>query len=188
MGKYQEAYAYYKIVAAQRHTVGQINNYALLLLMTGQYQKAHQQFTLLQHKDKLSFSEAKSNAAIASLSIGNFSEAKSEIQAAINTADNNRLKAKLYNNMGYILEMSRRRNEAKFAYEHARTLDPTPMTAQLNLAFVQQANREFGEAIANYLAILKNDPENADIWNRLGFAYEVQTGGGRLQKSHSSGA
>lgn len=172
-GKYQEACAYYEIAAAQFHTVGMINDYALLLLLTAQYQKAHEQFALLQKKDKLTFAEAKSNAAIASLSIGNFSAAKTEIQAAINTANDNRLKAKLYNNMGYILEMSRRRSEAKFAYEHALALDPAMITAQLNLAFVQQADREYEEAISNYLALLKNNPQNADIWNRLGFAYEL---------------
>jgi len=173
--KYQEACAYYEIAAARFHTVGVTNDYALLLLLTGQYQKAHQQFDLLKHKDKLSFSEAKSNAAIASLSIGNFAEAKSEIQAAITAADDdNRLKAKLYNNMGYILEMSRRRTEAKFAYEHALSLDPSMLTAQLNLAFIQQANREYEQAINNYLSILKTNPNNADIYNRLGFAYELQ--------------
>jgi tetratricopeptide (TPR) repeat protein len=172
--KYQEACAYYEIAATRFHTVGIINDYALLLLLTGQYQKAHQQFDLLKHKDKLGFSEAKSNAAIASLSIGNFSEAKAEIQAAITGADNNRLKAKLYNNMGYILEMSRHRSEAQFAYEHALALDPAMLTAQLNLAFIQQANRDYDLAVNNYLSILKTNPQHAEVWNRLGFAYELQ--------------
>lgn len=173
--KYQEATEYYEIVATRMHTVGTINDYALLLMLTGQYQKAHEQFLVLDRKNKLGFSEAQSNAAIASLSLGNFSQAKSEIQRAITQADNdNRLKARLYNNMGYILEMSRRRTEAKFAYEHALSLDPAMLTAQLNLAFVQQANREYDEAIRNYLSILKNDPQNTEVWNRLGFAYELQ--------------
>ena len=173
-GRYQEAAGYYEIAATQLHTVGLVNDYALILLLSGQYQKAHDQFAMLRQKGKLRFSEANSNAAIASLSIGNFAEAKVEIQQAINAASSNRMKAKLYNNMGYILEMSRKRQEAKFAYQHALELDPELTTAQMNLAFVQQANREYEEAIANYQQILKRDPFNVSIWNRLGFVYELQ--------------
>ena len=123
-GNYKDAATYYEIVASHFHTVGLVNDYGLALLLAGQYQKAHDQFALLKAKGKLRFSQVNSNAAIASLSIGNYAEAKREIAEAINAADDSRLKAKLYNNLGYIMEMSSKRQDAKFAYLHAMTLDP----------------------------------------------------------------
>jgi len=173
-GKFSEAAAYYEIATAHYHTVGLYNDYGLVLLLAGQYQKAHDQFATLKKLDKLGFSEVCSNAAIASLSIGNFGEAKTEILDAIQSAENNKRKAQLYNNLGYILEMTRKRQEAKFAYQHAMQLDPNLLTAQLNLAFVQQADREYVEAIDNYEKILAKHPHNAEVWNRLGFTYELQ--------------
>lgn len=173
-GKYSVAATYYEISSTHYHTVGIFNDYGLVLLLSGQYQKAHDQFTLLNKHGKLKFSEINSNAAIASLSIGNYSEAQKEILAAIQAAPSNKRKAQLYNNLGYILEMLRKRQEAKFAYMHAIELDPNLTTAHMNLAFVQQADREYKEAIATYESVLKKKPENAEIWNRLGFVYELQ--------------
>jgi tetratricopeptide (TPR) repeat protein len=172
---YTDAATYYEIVATHFHTVGLVNDYGLALLLAGQYQKAHDQFALLKTKGKLRFSQVHSNAAIASLSIGNYAEAKQEIAEAINAATNNaRLKAQLYNNLGYIMEMSSKRQDAKFAYQHAISLDPAMRTAQLNLAFVQQEDREYNDAITNYEEILKKNPQNPEVWNRLGFVYELQ--------------
>lgn len=173
-GKYAEAAAYYEIFSTHYHTVGLLNDYGLVLLLSGQYKKAHDQFSLLNKLGKLRFSEVNSNAAIASLSIGNYAEAKTEILSAIQAAPTNKRKAQLYNNLGYILEMTRKRQEAKFAYMHATELDPKLLTPQMNLAFVQQADREYDEAIATYQRILKREPNNAEIWNRLGFVYELQ--------------
>lgn len=164
----------YEIASSGLKTVGVINDYGMLLLLQGQYEKAHEQFVFLKLKDQLKFSEVDSNAAIASLSIGKLVEAKAEIQEAINASADKLLKAKLYNNMGYIYEMGRRRSDAKFAYEHAIEMDPTLTIAQLNLAYVQQADRDFRNAILNYQAVLKREPKRADIWSRLGFVYELQ--------------
>lgn len=172
--KYTDAANYYEIAATHFHTVGLVNDYGIILLLAGQYQKAHDQFALLRTKGKLRFSQVNSNAAIASLSIGNFAEAKLEIAQAIKAAENRKLKAKLYNNLGYIMEMSSKRQDAKFAYLHALSLDTSLHTAQMNLAFVQQEDREYDEAIANYEELLKQNPNNPEIWNRLGFVYELQ--------------
>jgi tetratricopeptide (TPR) repeat protein len=172
--KYGQALNFYEIAASSLKTVGLVNDYGMLLLLQGQYAKAHEQFTYLKIKDQLKFSEVDSNAAIASLSIGKLAEAKMEIQEAINACRDKTLKAKLYNNMGYIYEMTRRRTDAKFAYQHAIELDPALTIAQLNLAYVQQADREFPEAIANYQAVLRREPKRADVWGRLGFVYELQ--------------
>jgi tetratricopeptide (TPR) repeat protein len=173
-GNFKAAAAYYEIVANHYHTVGLVNDYGLALLLAGEYQKAHDQFALLKTKGKLRFSQVNSNAAIASLSIGNYAEAKQEIAEAINAADGSQLKAKLYNNLGYIMEMSSKRQDAKFAYQHALTLNPAMHTAQLNLAFVQQEDREYADAVTNYEEILKKNPNNPEVWNRLGFVYELQ--------------
>lgn len=173
-GRYAEAAAYYEISSTHYHTVGILNDYGLVLLLAGQYKKAHDQFSLLNKLGKLRFSEVNSNAAIASLSIGNYAEARTEILSAIQAAPNNKRKAQLYNNLGYILEMTRKRQEAKFAYMHATELDPKLLTPQMNLAFVQQADREYNEAIETYQRILKKEPNNPEIWNRLGFVYELQ--------------
>lgn len=173
-GRFSEAASYFNLSALQLHTVGLYNDYALLLLLSGQYEKAYDQYLLLKKKGKLHFAEVNSNAAVASLSMGNYAEAKVQIQEAIRQIRNAKRKAQLYNNYGYILEMSRKRQEAKFAYEHALSLDPTLLMAQLNLAFVQQADREYAAAIENYRNILKQHPENTEVWNRLGFVYELQ--------------
>jgi tetratricopeptide (TPR) repeat protein len=171
---YRQAVNFYEIASSHLHIVGLNNDYGLLLLLVGQYVKAHDQFTYLKTKDKLTFSEADSNASIASLSIGNLAEAKAEIQEAINESKDDKMKAKLYNNLGYFYETSKHRLDAKFAYQHAVDLDPTLTIAQLNLAYVQQADREFSDAIANYKKILVREPNRADVWNKLGFTYELQ--------------
>jgi tetratricopeptide (TPR) repeat protein len=171
---YRQASNFYELAATQLNTVGLVNDYGILLLLVGQYVKAHDQFAILKGKDKLNFSEADSNAAIASLSIGNVAEAKTEMKEAINESKDDKLKAKLYNNLGYIHEMTRHRTDAKFAYQHAIELDPTLSIAQMNLAYVQQADREFEEAIANYRQILTREPARADVWNKIGFVYELQ--------------
>lgn len=173
-GNYRVASNFYELAAADMKTIGIVNDYGILLLIVGQYVKSHDQFVYLKMKDKLNFSEVESNAAIASLSIGNMAEAKLEIQEAINACKNNILKAKLYNNMGYIYEIARRRTDAKFAYQHAIELDPTLTIAQMNLAYVQQADREFQEVIENYRHILSREPKRADVWSRMGFVYELQ--------------
>lgn len=172
--KYSQALNFYEIAASGLKTIGLMNDYGMLLLLQGQYAKAHEQFAYLKLKDQLKFSEVDSNAAIASLSIGKLAEAKMEIREAINACRDKVLKAKLYNNMGYIYEMARRRTDAKFAYQHAIELDPTLTIAQLNLAYVQQADREFPDAIANYQAVLRREPKRSDVWSRLGFVYELQ--------------
>ncbi len=172
--RYQDAARYYEVAAAQLKTVGIINDYAIILLLAGDYSKAHQQFMLLRSKNKMGFSEVTSNASIASLSVGNLAEAKKEILDAIKDAPSDKLKAQLYNNMGFILEMSRKRTDAKFAYQHALALNPNLVTARKNLAFVLQANQDYAEAIQEYQEILKKHPKDSELWNRLGFVYELQ--------------
>lgn len=173
-GRFKDAARYYEVAVAQFKTVGLINDYGLILLLAGDYAKAHDQFALLRKKNKLGFSEVSSNASIASLSVGNLAEAKKEILAAIQEAPTDKLKAELYNNMGYILEMSRKRTDARFAYEHALALDPKLTTARQNLAFVLQANQNYDEAIGEYKRILEKEPKNVELWNRLGFVYELK--------------
>ncbi len=173
-GKFPEAAKYYQMAAAQLKTVGLINDYGIILLLAGDYKQAHEQFKLLAIKNKLGFSEVNSNASIASLSVGNLAQAKKEILEAINGAPSNALKAELYNNMGFILEMSRKRTEAKFAYQHALQLDPNLLTARKNLAYVLQANQDYDEAVTEYQKILRTHPKEVELWNRLGFVYEMQ--------------
>ncbi len=172
--RYQDAARYYEVAAAQLKTVGIINDYGIVLLLAGDYPKAHQQFMLLRSRNKMGFSEVTSNASIASLSVGNLAQAKKEILDAIKDAPSDKLKAQLYNNMGFILEMSRKRTDAKFAYQHALALNPNLVTARKNLAFVLQANQDYDEAIREYQEILKKHPKDAELWNRLGFVYELQ--------------
>jgi tetratricopeptide (TPR) repeat protein len=172
--QYKDAARYYEVAAAQLKTVGLVNDYGIILLLAGQYDEAHQQFLLLRNKNKMGFSEVNSNASIASLSVGKLAEAKKEILDAIQQAPTDKLKAELYNNMGFILEMSGKRTDAKFAYLHALDLDPQLGTARKNLAFVLQANQEYDEAIKQYQQILKRTPQDVELWNRLGFVYELQ--------------
>lgn len=173
-GQYNDAARYYEVAAAQLKTVGLVNDYGIILLLAGQYNEAHQQFLLLRDKNKMGFSEVNSNASIASLSVGKLAEAKKEILEAIHEAPTDQLKAELYNNMGFILEMSGKRTDAKFAYQHALDLNPQLETARKNLAFVLQANQEYDAAITQYQQILKRNPQDVELWNRLGFVYELQ--------------
>lgn len=173
-GRFDDAARYYEVAVTQFKTVGLVNDYGIILLLAGQYNKAHEQFALLQRKNKRGFSEVNSNASIASLSIGNLAAAKKEILEAINEAPHDKLKAELYNNMGFILEMSGKRTDAKFAYQHALELNPRLLTARKNLAFVLQANQDYDEAIVEYQRILKDTPSDAELWNRLGFVYELK--------------
>lgn len=174
LGRFEDAARYYEVTVAQFQTVGLVNDYGIILLLAGSYDKAHQQFMLLQRKNKLGFSEVNSNASIASLSTGKLAEAKREILEAINGAPNDKVKAQLYNNMGFILEMSGKRTDAKFAYQHALELNPRLLTARKNLAFVLQANQDYDQAILEYQRILKERPSDAELWNRLGFVYELK--------------
>lgn len=173
-GRFEDAARYYEVAVTQFKTVGLVNDYGIILLLAGEYAKAHEQFALLQRKNKLGFSEVNSNASIASLSVGNLAEAKKEILEAINEAPHDKLKAQLYNNMGFILEMSSKRTDAKFAYQHALELNPKLFTARKNLAFVLQANQDYDDAILEYQRILKDHPSDVELWNRLGFVYELK--------------
>ena len=39
---------------------------------------------------------------------------------------------------------------------------------------MQQEDREYSDAINNYEQILKKIPQNPEVWNRLGFVYELK--------------
>jgi Flp pilus assembly protein TadD len=96
-------------------------------------------------------------------------EAEKAIALAATSAD----KARLYNILGYIYETAGKPVDAKLSYERAIALDPGFDKPKLNLAYILEQDYQLERAADIYKGMLKTTATNADVWNRLGFTYEL---------------
>jgi len=170
--QYADAAQYYEIPVNYFKTLNIVNDYGLALLLSGQNQKAYQQFNVLTNQ-KVHHWLLNANSALADLSVGNTGQAVSQMEKAIGQCNNVKAKARLYNDLGFLYERSRRFMNARHAYEHALQLDPSLLKAQYNLGYILQKSQEYKEALAVYNNLIAQNPNNAEAWNSLGFTYEL---------------
>lgn len=170
-GQYLDAAKYYDILASTNRKVGLYNDYGLVQLLAGNATKSRSIFDILNTKSPGWRNHA--NAAFAELSLGRPFYAGREMEEAIALCEDPMIRSRLYNNLGYIYEASRKNSKAQYAYERAVELNPSFTKAQLNLGYIYQREREFERGVTLYKDILKREPDNETAWNQLGFTYEL---------------
>jgi tetratricopeptide (TPR) repeat protein len=171
-GQYTDAADYGEIPFIYSNKVGTINDYALLLFLAGQPQRSKHIFNQLNRERE--YWRTQANGALASLAIGNSYQAAKEMEQAISYATDPKIKARLYNNLGYIYESGKKRTKARYAYERAIELDPSFNKAQMNLGYIYQREREFDLAVKLFKKMSEQTPQSAEVWNQLGYSYELQ--------------
>lgn len=169
---YQNAARLYELVSRQSRVFKDINDYGLSLLLSGRNREASGQFRLISGKTR--DWHILSNAALAELGIGNSYRARKLIDQAMGFCKDNAGKASLYNQLGYIYEQGKKNTQARFAYEKAIELDGQLKKAHLNQAFLHVQERNYDQAIRIYRQLLAQAPKDAEVLNRLGFAYEMK--------------
>ncbi len=163
---------YYEVVSDYSQRFGDVNDYGVLLFLSGNRQGAVSQLELINHFGGVAC-ESHANEAIVVLSMRQFDLAQRMAQDELGRCQNLQIKPKLYNNLGYIYELSNQWTKAKFAYEKAIELDPHLTKALMNLGYIYQRNREYDDAINLFHQYLTHDHANAEVWNQLGFTYEL---------------
>ena len=170
---FDKARHYYALATVDSASTESLNDYALACLLTGHYQEARHVFQRLLKQEVVSNDwKVLSNAALASLSAGNTFEARSYIEAAIASLDDDeKLFAELYNNLGYCYEQSNRSLQAQFAYKKSTELAPAYTLAKKNLAYAYLKNMELQQSIATYKVLIRQTPNDSEVWNLIGYAY-----------------
>ncbi len=79
--------------------------------------------------------------------------------------------AKAYYELGIQYKEQGKLAEAEAALIHSLTLDPLPITPQLNLALVQQKQGKYDQAIRIYESVLAKSPAAAEAYFGLGYCY-----------------
>jgi len=163
---FNQAAKYLEIVSLYTPKASTINDYGLALLLNGESQAAKNQFKRLDKIVKRSW-RVNANLALLALSYGNMPKATEFMELALRLCDDSAQKAKLYNNLGYIYELSQRPSRARFAYEHALELDPGLTKAKMNLAYILIQTQNYKEAENTYKEIIRSQPNNAIAWNHM---------------------
>lgn len=171
-GRYTDASKFYAIMVLQNKRLKPYNDYAVSLLLAGQPNAASKVYALLKRQSEQW--QILANSAMVYLAKGQTYHATKEMERAISHCSDDKNKARLYNNLGYIYEVSRKRSKARFAYEKAISLNPRMMKAQMNLGYIYQREREYDQAIALYKKLTTLEPTNPEVWNQLGFSYELR--------------
>ncbi len=180
--RYHQAVPYYRMVLNHTSRVKDANNLGLSLLLSGQRQEAARVFdTIVPSTKNWRFI---SNAALAQLAVGKPYQARMLVQKAIAMCPDNEGKAYLYNHLGYIYEVSKKYAQARFTYEKALSLKQDYRKARMNQAYIFRKDGLFGEALAVYKTMLKTEPNNAELWNQVGYAQEMQHAYGAAFKSY----
>lgn len=170
--RYGEAIPYYRMVLNHTGRVKDANNLGLSLLLAGRRQEAARVFdTVVPNTKNWRFV---SNAALAQLAIGKPYQARMLVQKAIAMCPDKEGKAYLYNHLGYIYETSKKYAQARFTYEKALALKQDYRKARMNQAYIFRKDGLFAQALAVYKTMLKTEPDNAELWNQIGYAQEMQ--------------
>ncbi|HEY9687846.1 MAG TPA: tetratricopeptide repeat protein [Coleofasciculaceae cyanobacterium] len=185
--KYEASVPLYALVAQQTRAFKDINDYGLALLLAGNSREAAFQFRLISNKTR--DWHILSNAALAELSIGNFYRARKLIDQGLSLCQADACKASLYNQLGYIYENGQKNTQARFAYEKAAELNLQYRKARLNQAILARKERNYEQAIRIYRQLLAEEggpggPENAELWNQLGFVYELKGKFGKAAEAY----
>lgn len=80
--------------------------------------------------------------------------------------------ATVYNDLGSLLLLAERTDEAEAAYRKALELDPDKVSALFNLAQLQQQRKEHREALRLYERVVENQPNHAWAHYQIGTLHE----------------
>lgn len=149
-----------------------INDYAVSLILLGQYDEARNQLNRLHALQSPDW-QYYANMSLINLGKGQPVAATGEIEEAIGLCSGSPQKSLLYNVLGFIYESQGKWLKARSAYQRALELDPDLTKARRNLAYVYQKGDAYEEAISTYENLLLRNPKDTSLWNRLGFAYEL---------------
>ena len=78
----------------------------------------------------------------------------------------------VYNDLGSLLLLADRPDEAEAAYRKAIELDPDKVSALFNLGQLQQQRKEYREALSLYQRVVENQPGHAWAHYQIGTLYE----------------
>lgn len=171
-GNYPLAAENFAISTAYAPKSRDINDYAVSLILLGQYDEARNQLNRLQTLQPPDW-QYYANRSLVSLGKGQPVAATGDIEEAIGLCAGSPQKSLLYNVLGFIYESQGKWLKARIAYQRSLELDPDLTKARMNLAYVYQKGDAYEEAIKTYENLLLRNPKNTSLWNRLGFAYEL---------------
>ncbi|MBX2861189.1 MAG: tetratricopeptide repeat protein [Vampirovibrio sp.] len=169
---YRQSTKYFAIANEHYQDAALKNDYGLALLFSGQYKKSFLIFRQLNNDTQDNW-RTLANEAIAALALRNSYQAQRRTEKAIELVDDPAEKAKLYNNLGYVSEASKKFTRARYAYEHALELSPSFLKARQNLAYILQRMQDYDTALTVYKDIYKRT-DDVDAMVKMGFVYELQ--------------
>ena len=91
----------------------------------------------------------------------------------------------VYNDLGNLLVLANRPDEAEEAYRKALELAPDKVSALFNLGLLQQQRGELREALRLYRDILDIQPQHAWAWYQIGTLYEHWGQEGRAVEAYA---
>jgi hypothetical protein len=91
----------------------------------------------------------------------------------------------VYNDLGNLLVLARRQDEAEAAYRKAVELAPDKVSALFNLALLQQQRGELREALRLYKSVLDLQPQHAWAWYQTGTLYEHWNQNGKAIEAYA---
>jgi tetratricopeptide (TPR) repeat protein len=93
--------------------------------------------------------------------------------------------AERHNDLGNLLLLAGREDEAIEAYEEALALDPTLASAHYNLGLALQQRGEERSALRHFRAVVDGDPEHARAWFQIGFLHEAAGAEGAAVRAYA---
>lgn len=91
----------------------------------------------------------------------------------------------VYNDLGNLLILASRPDEAEEAYRKAVELAPERVSALFNLAMLQQQRGELRESLRLYRQVLELQPKHAWAWYQIGTLYEHWGQEGRAVEAYA---
>lgn len=91
----------------------------------------------------------------------------------------------VYNDLGNLLVLASRPDEAEEAYRKAVELGPERVSALFNLAMLQQQRGELRESLRLYRQVLELQPKHAWAWYQIGTLYEHWGQEGRAVEAYA---
>lgn len=91
----------------------------------------------------------------------------------------------VYNDLGNLLVLASRPDEAEEAYRKAVELAPDRVSALFNLALLLQQRGELREALRLYRRVLEHQPKHAWAWYQIGSLYEHWDQEGRAVEAYA---
>jgi len=91
----------------------------------------------------------------------------------------------VYNDLGNLLILASRPQEAEEAYRKAVEIAPDRVSALFNLALLQQQRGELRQSLRGYRRVLEIQPQHAWAWYQIGTLYEHWGAEGRAVEAYA---